>query len=65
MGLDGVEALEIEHRLDEAAGRRIAVEGRDDVGAEDFAERGLVVERVAIGLADQLAGHVGMVEPLG
>ena len=38
--LDGVEALEIEHRLDEAVGRRIAVEGRDDVGAECHADRG-------------------------
>ena len=63
MGLDGVEALVVEHRLDEAAGRRIAVEGGDDVGAEDFADRRLIVERVAIGLADQVAGHVGIAEP--
>ena len=41
------------------SGRRIAVDGRDDVGAEDFADRRLVVERVAVGLADQIAGNVG------
>ena len=65
MGLDGVEALVVEHRLDEAVRRRIAVDGRHDVGAERFADRRLVLERVGIGLADQLAGDVGMVEPLG
>ena len=43
---------------------RIAVEGGDDVGAERLAERGLVVQRVAIGLADQIAGNVGVAEPL-
>ena len=64
MGLDGVEAFVIEHRLDEAGGRRIAVEGGDDIGAEGFAERGLVVERLAESLPDQIARHVGMIEPL-
>ena len=64
MRLDGVEAFVIEHRLDEAAGRRVAVDDGDDVGAEDFAEHRLVVERVAIGLADQVAGNVGIAEPL-
>ena len=44
--------------------RRIAVDGRDDVGAEGFAERRLVLERVGIGLADQVAGNVGIAEPL-
>ena len=65
MRLDGVEALVVEHRLDEAVGRRIAVEHRDDVGAEHLAELRLVLQRVGIGLADQFARHVGMVEPLG
>ena len=45
-------------------GRRIAVDGRDDVGAEGFADRGLILDGVAIGLADQVGGNVGMVEPL-
>ena len=47
MGLDGVKALVIEHRLDEAVRRRIAVDGRDDVGAERLADRRLVLERIA------------------
>ena len=45
--------------------RRVAVDHRDDVGAEGFAERRLVVERVRIGLPDQFGRDVGMVEPLG
>ena len=65
MGLDGVEALEIEHRLDEAVGRRVAVEGRDDVGAERLADLGLIFQRIGIGLPDQFARHVVMIEPFG
>ena len=65
MGLDGVEALVVEHRLDQAIGRRIAVGGRHEVGAEGFADRGNVLERVGIGLPDQFARHRGMVEPIG
>ncbi len=62
---DGVEALEIEQRLDETVGRRIAIDGRDDVGAEHVGDTGLGFERVGVGLADQFAGHVRMVQPLG
>src|SRR5581483_6082383 len=43
MRLDGVKALIVEHGLDEAAGSRIAVDGRDDVGAEGLAEDWLVL----------------------
>ena len=64
MRLDGVEAFVIEHRLDEAAGGRIAIDGGDDIGTEGFAERRLVLKRVVIGLADQVGGYVGVVEPL-
>ena len=64
MRLDGVEALVIEHRLDEAVGGRIAVDRRDDVGAERLADRRLVLQRVGIGLPDQFGRDVGMVEPL-
>ena len=39
--------------------------GRDDVGAERIADRRLVLQRVGIGLADQIGRDVGMVEPLG
>ena len=45
-------------------GRRIAVEHRDDVGAEHLAELRLVLQRVGIGLPDQFGRDVGMVEPL-
>ena len=38
---------------------------RHDVGAERFAESRIVLERVRIGLADQFARHIRMVEPLG
>ena len=60
-----MEALEVEHRLDEAVGRRIAVDGRHDIGAEGIADRGLVLQRIGIGLPDHLARDVMMVEPLG
>ena len=65
MGFDGVKALEIEHRFEEAVGRRIAVVGRDDVGAECDPDRGLRVKRVVVGLRDQLGRDIGMVETLG
>ena len=44
------------------AGSRSTV--ADDVGAECLADRRLVVERVGIGLADQVAGNLGVAEPL-
>ena len=65
MRLDRVEALEIEQRIDVAVRGRIAVDGRHDIGAERIAERRVVLQRVGIGLADQFARHVRMVEPLG
>ena len=64
MRLNGVEALVVEHRLDETVGRRIAVEHRDDVGAEHLADLRLVLQRIGIGLPDQFGRDVGMVEPL-
>src|SRR5215831_14080879 len=50
MGLDRMEALEIQERLDEPAGGGVAIEGRNDVGAERFANRRTVLERIGIGL---------------
>ena len=44
---------------------RIAVDGRHDVGAERLADRGLGLQRIGVGLPDQLGRDVGMVEPLG
>ena len=63
MRLDGVETLEIEQRLDEAHAGRIAVGDRDDVGAERLPDGGVAREDFEIGLADQVARQVLMVEP--
>ncbi len=65
MRLDGVEALEIEQRIDEAVRRRVAVDGGGDIGAEGVAEARFVFQRIGVSLADQFARHVRMVEPLG
>ena len=65
MGLDGVEALVVQHRIDEPVRRRIAVHGGDDVGAERIADLRIALERVRIGLTDQFRRHVRAVETLG
>jgi hypothetical protein len=54
MRLNGMKAFVIKHRLYEPAGSRIAVDGRNDVSAEGFAERRLVLKSVAVGLPDQI-----------
>ena len=43
---------------------RIAIDGRDDVGAERVADRRFGFERVGISLPDQFGGDVGVIEPL-
>ena len=60
-----MKTLVVEHRLDQPMGRRIAVDGRHEIGAERLGERRNVLERLGIGLPDQLAGQRRMVEPLG
>ena len=60
-----MKTLVIEHRLDQPVGRRIAIDGRHEIGAERLAERRNILERLGIGLPDQLARHRRMVEPLG
>src|SRR5262245_13392170 len=65
VSLDGVEAFEIQHRLEEAIGRGVTIEGRHDVGAERLADRGIAFERVAISLPAQLRRDICMIEPLG
>src|SRR5512144_2272879 len=64
MRLDGVEALVVEHRFNKTAGRRIPIDGRDNVGAEGFAKRRLILERVIIGLADHVGRDVGVIQTL-
>jgi hypothetical protein len=54
MRLDGMKALVVEHRFEQAAGRRIAVDGRRDVGAETLADRRHILQRIRISLPDQL-----------
>ena len=65
VGLDGVEALVIEHRLDQPMGRRIAVGRRHQIGAERFADRRHILDRIGVGLPDQFARHRGVIEPVG
>ncbi len=64
MRLDGVKALVVEHGLDKAAGRRIAVDRGHDIGSERFPEDRLIFERVVIGLADHVRRNVGVIQPL-
>src|SRR5450755_1682910 len=60
-----MEALVIEHGLDIARGRGIALGDRDDIGADRVPDRRLGRESLVEGMADQLARNVGMVEPRG
>src|SRR5580658_9731740 len=60
-----MKTLVVEHRLDQPVGRRIAIDGRHEIGAKRLAERRNILERLGIGLPDQLARHRRMVEPLG
>jgi hypothetical protein len=64
MGLDGVEAFVIKHRLYKPTRRRIAVHRGDYIGAESFAECRLVLKGVVIGLANKVSRNVGVGEPL-
>ena len=65
MGLHGVEALEVEQRIDEARRRGIAIVDGDQIGAERIAEIRLVAQRLVIGLTDQIARQRRMIQPLG
>src|ERR1700674_4484080 len=58
MRLDGMEALVIKHRLEQAVGGGVAIERGYDVGAKGRADRGLVFERIEIGPANQLGRHL-------
>ena len=62
MRLNGVEALEVQHGLDETIAGGIAIDRRHDVGAEGCADRGLAFERVGIGLPDQFSRYFRTVE---
>src|SRR5262245_43920655 len=64
MCLNGVEALVVQHRLNETAGRRIPVDGRNDVGPKRFAEHRLIPKRVIVSLAYHVGRYVGMIQTL-
>src|SRR4029078_651961 len=64
MRLNGVEALVVQHGLYKASGRETPIDGADNVGTEEFAKHRLVVERIAIGLADHIGRYVGVIQPL-
>src|SRR5262245_65666228 len=64
MCLNGVETLVVKYRLDETAGRGIAVDGGDDVGPEGFAEHRLILERVVVSLTYHIGRHVGVIQTL-
>jgi hypothetical protein len=63
--LDGVEALEVEHGLDQPRAGRIAVGHGGDVGAERRDDGGLVLDRLHEGLGDEVVGDDGIAQPPG
>ena len=65
MGLDRVEALEVEHRLEKPIGGGVAVQRRDDICTKGIADRRLVFERVGVGLADQFGRDLRTIKTLG
>src|SRR3954451_22836692 len=64
MSLHRMKAFEIEHGLDEAVGRGIAVEGGYDVRAEGMRDRGIAHERFVKGFADHVRRHSRPMQPL-
>jgi hypothetical protein len=65
VGLQGVEALEVEHRLEQPVAGRIAVEHRDHVGTEAEPDRRIVGDGRVEGLDDQLGRQCGMGQAAG
>ncbi|GAB5375849.1 MAG: hypothetical protein AcusKO_23110 [Acuticoccus sp.] len=57
--------LEVEERLDQPLARRVAVEHGQHVDAEDVGKIGLVVERVAEGVADMRRRQRRVGQPAG
>ena len=65
IGLQGLEALEVEQRLQHSEAGRVAVGDRDDVGAKRFADRRIAIDRLRVGLADEGRRNVRIVQPRG
>ena len=65
IGLQRLEALEVEQRLHHPEAGGIAVGDRHDVGAKRLADRRVAGDRLGEGLADQRRGNVRIVEARG
>ncbi len=65
MRLNGVETLEIKHRLDHAHAGRIAIDDGDEVGTEGIGDRRIIGEHIEIGLANEVARDFRMPKPRG
>ena len=65
VGLDGVEALEIQQRIDQPRAGRVAVEHRQDVGPERVRDVPFPCHHVGEHLLEQRCRHIGMIEPGG
>ena len=65
VGLDGVEAFEVQQRLERPGAGGIAVHDRADIGAESFAERRIVRESLVKGLLDDVGGKRRVIETRG
>ncbi len=65
VGLDRMEALEIQHRLDQPVGGRIAVEHGQHVRADRPHDRGVGAERLGEGVAEQMRGNLRIGEARG
>src|SRR3954467_353446 len=65
MGLERVEAFEVEQWIDEARGRGIAVEHCNQIRTESIAEIGSIAQGFIEGLANEIARQRRMVETLG
>src|ERR1700677_3405903 len=63
MGLKSVKTLEVEQRLHQPQARRIAIDHRHHVRPKRYADRAVAGNHVLVGLTNQCAGRVTMVEP--
>ena len=65
VGLDGMEALEVENRLEEAGAGGIPIQDRRNVGAERLADRRILLERFQEGLLEEIGRERPVAEPPG
>lgn len=65
VGLQGMEALEIEHRLDQPVAGRVTIEHGGDVGAKALGDLAVIRDRLVESLGDQLGRQRRMAEARG